>query len=110
VIDIQENTVGLVTTMALISVAAVLLLMVVGSHEHGMLMDPVNRSSMWRKGYNTPANYEDNQLFCGGRSVSLNVYVQNVLGSPRRRWHAGVLRHQRSMQGEPTPSLQFVLT
>jgi hypothetical protein len=61
--------------MTFISVAVVLLLMVVGSHEHGMLMDPVNRSSMWRKGFSTPANYEDNQLFCGGRSVSSNAFV-----------------------------------
>ncbi|XP_021921720.1 uncharacterized protein LOC110830757 [Zootermopsis nevadensis] len=55
--------------MALLSVALLLLIMVLGSHEHGMLIDPVNRSSMWRYGFNTPANYEDNQLFCGGRSV-----------------------------------------
>jgi multisubunit Na+/H+ antiporter MnhC subunit len=71
----KENTVDLVIRMALISVAVVLLFMVVGSRQHGMLMDPVNRSSMWRKGYDTPANYEDNQLFCGGRSVSWNVFV-----------------------------------
>jgi multisubunit Na+/H+ antiporter MnhC subunit len=75
VIDVKENAVDLVIRMALISVGVVLLFMVVGSHQHGMLMDPVNRSSMWRKGYKTPENYEDNQLFCGGRSVSWNVFV-----------------------------------
>lgn len=74
-IDIHGNAVYLVIRMALISIAVVLLFLVAGSHEHGMLVDPVNRSSMWRKGYNTPANYEDNQLFCGGRSVSSNVFV-----------------------------------
>lgn len=74
-IDILGNIVYLVIRMALISIAVVLLFMVVGSHEHGMLLEPVNRSSMWRNGYKTPANYEDNQLFCGGRSVSSNVFV-----------------------------------
>lgn len=36
---------------------------------HGKLADPVSRSSMWRLGYKTPQNYEDNQLFCGGVQV-----------------------------------------
>jgi hypothetical protein len=62
------------TTMVNIRVAVVVLLMTVGTHEHGMLMDPVNRSSMWRKGYSTPENYGDNQLFCGGRSVSMKLF------------------------------------
>jgi hypothetical protein len=65
--------------MALVSVAAILLLMVAVSREHGMLMDPVNRSSMWRKGFNTPNNYEDSQLFCGGRSVSWNAIEESRL-------------------------------
>ncbi|XP_012254771.2 uncharacterized protein LOC105685357 [Athalia rosae] len=33
---------------------------------HGMVMDPVNRGSMWRKGYPTPINYNDNANYCGG--------------------------------------------
>lgn len=33
---------------------------------HGRLMEPPARSSMWRKGFNTPINYNDNSLFCGG--------------------------------------------
>ncbi|XP_043481796.1 uncharacterized protein LOC122510907 [Leptopilina heterotoma] len=33
---------------------------------HGRLMDPINRSSMWRRGYKTPINYNDNENFCGG--------------------------------------------
>nr|CAD7258885.1 unnamed protein product [Timema shepardi] len=36
---------------------------------HGMLWDPVNRGSMWRFGYDTPINYNDNELFCGGKWV-----------------------------------------
>jgi hypothetical protein len=56
--------------MAWISVALVVLLMAISTHQHGNLMDPVSRSSMWRKGYDTPENWTDNQLFCGGFKVS----------------------------------------
>ncbi|KAK0095715.1 hypothetical protein PV326_007588 [Microctonus aethiopoides] len=34
-----------------------------------MLMDPVNRGSAWRKGFNTPTNYDDNGNYCGGHTV-----------------------------------------
>ena len=37
---------------------------------HGRLMDPVARSSAWRLGFDTPHNYNDNELFCGGFGVS----------------------------------------
>ncbi|XP_035217513.1 uncharacterized protein LOC118190844 [Stegodyphus dumicola] len=37
---------------------------------HGRLLEPPSRSSMWRFGYYTPKNYNDNELFCGG------IYVQ----------------------------------
>lgn len=37
---------------------------------HGMLLEPVNRGSMWRDGYPTRINYNDNENFCGGFSVS----------------------------------------
>ncbi|CAL1265993.1 unnamed protein product [Larinioides sclopetarius] len=40
---------------------------------HGRLLEPPSRSSMWRFGYDTPSNYNDNELFCGG------IYVQTVI-------------------------------
>jgi hypothetical protein len=61
--------------MAWISVAVVVLLMAIGTHQHGSLMDPVNRSSMWRQGYNTIENWTDNQLFCGGFEVSFKCLL-----------------------------------
>ena len=36
---------------------------------HGMMMEPVNRASRWRKGLGGPKEYTDNQLSCGGRNV-----------------------------------------
>lgn len=38
---------------------------------HGMMMDPINRSSAWRKGFPVEPNYTDNEHFCGGASVSI---------------------------------------
>lgn len=44
---------------------------------HGRLMSPPSRSSMWRFGFDTPTNWNDNELFCGGLSVSLvlNIFL-----------------------------------
>lgn len=38
---------------------------------HGMMLDPPNRSSLWRfDDGESPINYNDNQNFCGGFYVS----------------------------------------
>ena len=42
--------------------------------QHGYLADPPQRSSIWRENPNAPVNYNDNQLFCGGREVSIFSY------------------------------------
>lgn len=34
---------------------------------HGRLINPIGRSSMWRYGFRTPANYDDTGMNCGGR-------------------------------------------
>jgi len=36
---------------------------------HGMMLDPINRSSAWRKGFPVEPNYTDNEHFCGGRTI-----------------------------------------
>ncbi|KAL3871140.1 hypothetical protein ACJMK2_039157 [Sinanodonta woodiana] len=45
------------------------------SHQHGYMIDPPQRSSIWREGHPnaTEINYTDNQLFCGGFSRQWNV-------------------------------------
>ncbi|XP_032663234.1 uncharacterized protein LOC116840526 [Odontomachus brunneus] len=44
-----------------------------GIYGHGRLMDPINRSSVWRdarfKHLNLPKNYNDNENFCGGVGI-----------------------------------------
>ena len=54
---------------------------------HGRMLDPVGRSTMWRQGWNTPHQYDDNALFCGGFNVRnmLCLFVQ---------WE-GIFRPQR---------------
>lgn len=42
---------------------------------HGMMMDPVNRSSAWRKGFHNPINYDDNANYCGGRTVRKSIFI-----------------------------------
>ncbi|XP_067659367.1 uncharacterized protein [Haliotis asinina] len=34
---------------------------------HGYLLEPPQRSSMWRVGFDTPVNYNDMELNCGGK-------------------------------------------
>lgn len=45
---------------------ATLLALVINVAGHGRLMKPVSRASMWREGFDNPADYNDNQGFCGG--------------------------------------------
>ncbi|BFZ00210.1 hypothetical protein BsWGS_03249 [Bradybaena similaris] len=53
------------------------------AHGHGRLWDPPGRSTMWRRGYNTPVNYNDNQLFCGGLQHEVSEgYRCAVCGDP----------------------------
>jgi len=51
-------------------VVLVLLALAVQVNSHGRLMRPPNRSSIWRvpefASQNPPANYNDNELYCGG--------------------------------------------
>ncbi|XP_047475549.1 uncharacterized protein LOC125029613 isoform X1 [Penaeus chinensis] len=51
-----------------------LLYAAVGVIGHGRLMYPPSRSSAWRLGFDTPENFNDNELFCGGFGIQ---YGQN---------------------------------
>ncbi|XP_025834194.1 uncharacterized protein LOC108744522 isoform X2 [Agrilus planipennis] len=41
---------------------------------HGRLIEPPSRASAWRYGFDTPHNYNDHELFCGGFS---RQWIQN---------------------------------
>ena len=41
---------------------------------HGRLREPPSRASMWRDGFpQNGFNYDDNQLYCGGFGVSIQM-------------------------------------
>lgn len=50
-------------------IAVVVVALFEGALGHGMVMDPPNRSSMWRFDPEAPPNYEDDQNYCGGMTV-----------------------------------------
>ncbi|GFQ64705.1 chitin-binding type-4 domain-containing protein [Trichonephila clavata] len=58
---------------------------------HARLMEPPSRSSMWRHGYDTPKNYDDDGLYCGGMHTQwkINGGKCGVCGDP---WHLEVPR------------------
>ena len=50
------------------------------THQHGRLIEPPARNSMWRIGYNTTPNYEDSELFCGGIVVcNISIIIRLFL-------------------------------
>ncbi|XP_066941986.1 uncharacterized protein [Macrobrachium rosenbergii] len=62
---------------------------------HGYMVSPAARNSAWRFGFGTPANYNDNELYCGGRTVQhgRNGGRCGVCGDP---WHVPEPRpHER---------------
>ncbi|XP_052739276.1 uncharacterized protein LOC112053162 [Bicyclus anynana] len=45
---------------------AILTILERGVNGHGRLIEPPSRASAWRYGFNTPHNYNDHELYCGG--------------------------------------------
>lgn len=39
---------------------------------HGRLIEPPSRASAWRYGFDTPPNYNDHELYCGGFTTQWN--------------------------------------
>ena len=58
-----------------------LVLLVFGEVQgHGRLQDPPGRSTCWRYGFTgCVANYNDNELFCGGKGVSNDMFNSHSL-------------------------------
>ncbi|XP_050353388.1 uncharacterized protein LOC126775462 [Nymphalis io] len=45
---------------------AILVLLEKGVNGHGRLIEPPSRATAWRYGFDTPHNYNDHELYCGG--------------------------------------------
>jgi len=54
------------------------------SLEHARLMEPPSRASMWRLGFPTPVDQDDNQSYCGGFGVQYDTYggLCGICGDP----------------------------
>ena len=46
---------------------------------HGRLIEPPSRSSMWRYGFSTSPNYNDHELYCGGKLISFLWLLKDFL-------------------------------
>lgn len=55
-----------VITKLTCSVIFLVIVQIPESDAHGRLIEPPSRASAWRYGFNTPPNYNDHELFCGG--------------------------------------------
>ncbi|XP_034237429.1 uncharacterized protein LOC117642903 [Thrips palmi] len=69
---------------ALLLLPPLLLLLAQGVRGHGRLIEPPSRSSMWRYGFETPPDYNDHELYCGGfsRQWQRNKGRCGVCGDP----------------------------
>lgn len=67
--------------VAVVGVASTLLGLAWG---HGRLIEPPSRASAWRYGFQTPPNYNDHELYCGGfsRQYERNGGKCGVCGDP----------------------------
>ncbi|XP_033749008.1 uncharacterized protein LOC117333697 [Pecten maximus] len=70
--------------MVMFSICLAMCVWILEVRGHGRLLEPPGRASMWRFGYNSPPNYDDNQLFCGGfnRQWKINGGKCGVCGDP----------------------------
>lgn len=55
-----------VHNLQIILIVGIILQVVDVCYGHGSLIEPPSRSSAWRFGFKTPANSNDNELYCGG--------------------------------------------
>ncbi|XP_043285751.1 uncharacterized protein [Venturia canescens] len=52
-----------------LTIASILIVNLWEIEAHGRVMDPVNRSSAWRKKFPVPPNFDDTGIYCGGFGV-----------------------------------------
>ncbi len=69
-----------------------LVVAVASVYGHGRLLEPPSRASAWRAGFDTPVNWDDNELFCGGFDVRIMPMV-----SPQAHKHCQISSSQRKM-------------
>merc|ERR1712168_72139 len=91
-LDISKSSSVTMNRFALLLVLGLCLVLEVTGH--GRLTKPPARGTAWRYGFNTPPNYNDHELFCGGfpRQWNVNGGKCGICGDPydgRRDHEAG---------------------
>ena len=81
--------------MALAIVLSLSLVLVHYASGHARLLQPPSRSSMWRLGFDNPADYSDNQGFCGGIKVSSNYSISTNFELKSRKKPIGFKSNQK---------------
>ena len=68
-------------TRAIILSSVMLFTVISVIHGHGYMISPPSRNSMWRFDFNNPPNFDDTQLFCGGKNkfISFIFHQQFIL-------------------------------
>lgn len=61
-----QNRFNLAQNVQFMAVVLILVYTVDVCNAHGRLIDPPGRSTAWRYGFQTPPNYNDHELYCGG--------------------------------------------
>ncbi|GFO22513.1 chitin binding protein [Plakobranchus ocellatus] len=61
-----KSSLHITSYCSILSILLICLTLTRRSEGHGYMIDPPARSSMWRVGFSTPVNYNDNALRCGG--------------------------------------------
>ena len=96
--SISSKKVNLSTDKMIFNIALVLLVvweMPDLAAGHGRLIEPASRNSMFRYGFDNPANYNDNELNCGGFGHQYSAGVDGkcgVCGDPFGKEQAHVFR------------------
>lgn len=54
------------TRLLTLTITLIITILVDVCNGHGRLIEPPSRSSAWRYGFQTPPNYNDHELYCGG--------------------------------------------
>ncbi|XP_012282768.1 uncharacterized protein LOC105700977 [Orussus abietinus] len=79
--SILPNPMALTTWLGAVALGVLFLPEAIG---HGRLIEPPSRASMWRYGFDTPHDYNDNELYCGGftRQWQRNSGKCGICGDP----------------------------
>ncbi|KAF4519535.1 hypothetical protein B566_EDAN009438 [Ephemera danica] len=89
--------------MLRLAVSVVILAVVLEQTDgHGYMIDPPNRSSMWRLGYKTPVCHRDNAFHCGKSEIQEQYGGRcgecgDVYGSPRPRQNENTGKYGRGI-------------